>query len=203
MSFVPVEAQDFITDEEAAAIKEVKVREYGYRAGTLKRAPKAGFYRNERVEYSWGQHISEHAREEQFPSWMEEIAKKIEAKYGEPVNHAIVIKYSDGEKHHAPWHHDKCDELGRKTGCMEKGTGFFNISVGDPRTFQMGDEGDIVWEEKLPHCSLLAVCAEDNVRYKHCVPKDASWVGERWSLIFRTIKVSRKRKLWTPGKGKL
>ena len=62
--------QGFITEEEATAIKAVEVREYGFRAGTLKRAPKAGFYRNDKVTYSWGQHTSEHEREEKFPSWM-------------------------------------------------------------------------------------------------------------------------------------
>ena len=81
---------------------------------------------------------------------------------------------------------------------MLGGTGFYVISVGDPRVFQMGSEQEIVWESKLPHCSLLAISAADNVRRKHCVPKDDTWSGERWSLIFRTIKAAgkalRKRK---------
>jgi alkylated DNA repair dioxygenase AlkB len=184
--------QGFITEEEATAIKAVEVREYGFRAGTLKRAPKAGFYRNDKVTYNWGQHTSEHEREEKFPSWMEEIAARVEEKYGEPVNHAIVIKYSDGYENHAPWHHDKSEELGRKTGCMKRGTGFYVISVGVPRTFQMKRstkifEGSIVFDEKLPHCSMLAITAQQNVDYAHCVPKEDS-EGERWSLIFRTIK---------------
>ena len=124
---------------------------------------------------------------------MEEIAQKIEKDYSEHVNHAIIIKYSDGEKHHAPWHSDKCEELGRKTGCMARGTSFFAISVGDPRTFQMGHEGRIIWEDKLPNRSMLKISAEMNVAFKHCVPKESEWHGERWSLIFRTISNKRRR----------
>jgi alkylated DNA repair dioxygenase AlkB len=189
---------NFITEEEATAIKAVEVHEYKFRARTLKRAPKAGFYRNEKVTYSWGQHTSEHEKEEKFPSWMEEIAKRVEEKYGEPVNHAIVIKYSDGYENHAPWHHDKCEELGRKTGCMKRGTGFYNISVGVPRTFQMKRsskifDGSIEFDEKLPHRSMLVVTARQNVEYAHCVPKEDS-EGERWSLIFRTIKSDTKKR---------
>jgi len=108
--------ENFITEEQAEAIKEVEVRECQFRKTVLKRAPKAGFYRTERVNYSWGQHNIEHNREVQFPQWMEDIAKKVEARFGEPVNHGIVVKYSDGQKHHAPWHHDKSEEMGRKSG---------------------------------------------------------------------------------------
>ena len=183
--------QNFITEEQANAIKGVEVHEYKYRSNRLKRAPKHGYYRTEPVHYSWGQHVSEHHTEGQFPQWMEDIAKKID-QLGEQVNHAIIIKYDHGTKTHAPWHSDKCEELGRKTGCMKRGTSFFVISVGTPRTFQMGHEGNIVWEEKLPHRSLLKISAEDNVRYQHRVPQDPSWEGVRWSLIFRTIKDSRE-----------
>jgi hypothetical protein len=196
---------DFITEEEATAIKAVEVHEYKFRAGTLKRAPKAGFYRNERVKYSWGQHTSEHEKEEKFPSWMEGIAQRVEETYGEPVNHAIVIKYSDGYQNHAPWHKDKAEEVKSKNNCMKRGTGFFNISVGVPRTFELGralvekpsdknrEDYDVMFSEKLPHRSLLPVTAEQNAAFYHWVPKEAS-EGERWSLIFRTIKPETKRK---------
>ena len=181
--------ENFITEDEAEAIKNVEVREYGFRGRTLKRAPKQGFYRNDRVVYSWGQHSSEHEREEQFPKWMEQIAERL----AEPVNHAIVIKYAHGTETHAPWHSDKSEHLGRKTGCMKRGTGFYVISVGDPRLFQMGEKNNVCWESKLPHRSMLFISAENNVRYKHCVPQDRTWSGERWSLIFRTITKKRAR----------
>jgi alkylated DNA repair dioxygenase AlkB len=194
--------QGFITEEEATAIKAVEVREYGFRAGTLKRAPKAGFYRNDKVTYSWGQHTSEHEREEKFPSWMEEIAARVEEKYGEPVNHAIVIKYSDGYENHAPWHQDKSEDVTSKNNCMKRGHGFYVISVGVPRTFQMGkalvekpkkeEDYEVVFSEKLAHRSILPVTAEQNAAYYHCVPKEDS-EGERWSLIFRTIKTTERR----------
>ena len=201
--------QSFITEEEATAIKAVEVHEYKVRAGTLKRAPKAGFYRNERVKYSWGQHTSEHELEEKFPSWMEEIAKRVEEEWGEPVNHAIVIKYSDGYENHAPWHKDKAEEVKSKNNCMKRGTGFYNISVGVPRTFELGralvekpsdkkrEDYEVVFSEKLPHRSLLPVTAEQNAAYYHWVPKEDS-EGERWSLIFRTIKPETKRKATAP-----
>ena len=195
---------NFITEAEATYIKDVEVHEYGFRAGTLKRAPKAGFYRNEKVTYSWGQHTSEHEKEEKFPSWMEEIAKRVEEKYGEPVNHAIVIRYSDGYENHAPWHKDKAEEVKSKNNCMKRGTGFYNISVGVPRTFELGralvekpsqarEDYEVLLSEKLPHRSLLPVTAEQNAAYHHWVPKEASG-GERWSLIFRTIKGKDKKK---------
>ena len=200
---------NFITEEEATAIKAVEVHEYKFRAGTLKRAPKAGFYRNEKVTYSWGQHTSEHEKEEKFPSWMEEIAKRVENEWGEPVNHAIVIKYSDGYENHAPWHRDKAEGVGNtRNNCMNRGTGFYVISVGVPRTFELGkarvgnpslarEDCEVVFSEKLPHGSLLPVTAEQNAAYYHWVPKEAS-EGERWSLIFRTIKGDTKRKATAP-----
>ena len=44
------------------------------------------------------------------------------------VNHAIIIKYSDGVLHHAPPHKDKIPD----------GTDFFVLSFGTPRKFQLG-----------------------------------------------------------------
>jgi len=90
-------------------------------------------------------------------------------------------------KTHAPWHSDKCEELGRKTGCMKRGSSFFVISTGTPRVFQLGDENHVVWQAALPDCSMIQIDAETNVKYKHCVPQDPGWSGKRWSLIFRTI----------------
>ena len=174
---------DFIDDDTADAIKGCRVHLYRYRNGVLKRAPKTEFYRHDALVYSWGQHRSNDAFAQKFPEWMEQLAQKLP----EPVNHAIIIRYHDGVKTHAPWHSDKCEELGRKTGCMKRGTGFYVISVGTPRVFQLGDEGNVVWEATLPEMSLLFISAETNALYKHCVPPDPNWSGCRWSLIFRTI----------------
>ena len=114
---------------------------------------------------------------------MEKLADRLP----EEVNHAIVIKYHDGMKTYAPWHSDKSEELGRRTGCMQRGSSFYVVSVGDPRTFELGDESAVLWSKALPHRSLITIDAETNAKVKHQVPQDAKWVGCRWSLIFRTI----------------
>ena len=174
---------DFITQEEADHIMSAEVKLYAFRAGVLKRAPKMEWFRNNQVRYSWGQHRSNDQYAQIFPDWMEKLADRLP----EETNHAIIIKYHDGMKTYAPWHSDKCEELGRKSGCMKRGSSFFVLSVGDPRTFELGDESAVIWSKALPHGSMIKVDAETNMNVKHCVPQDRDWVGCRWSLIFRTI----------------
>ena len=176
--------ENFILSRHALCIKRCKVHLYAYRNGVLKRAPKTEFHRDKPLRYHWGQHKKNDVYAKKFPSWMERIAKALP----EPVNHAIIIRYGpDGMKTHAPWHSDKSEELGRKTGCMKRGSSFFVISVGTPRTFQLGDENKVVWEAALPDCSMIQIDAQTNAEFKHCVPQDPTWKGTRWSLIFRTI----------------
>jgi len=176
--------QNFITEAEANDIMAAECYLYRYRAGVLKRAPKTEFWRYNPLRYSWGQAKSNDKYAQKFPDFMEKIAQRLP----EPVNHAIVIKYHHGMKTHAPFHSDKCEELGRKTGCMKRGSSFFVISVGDPRTFQLGDESAILWSNALPHLSMMQIDAETNANVKHTVPPQPNWVGTcRWSLIFRTI----------------
>ena len=174
---------NFITENEANHIMAAEVKLYAFRAGVLKRAPKMEWFRHTQVRYSWGQHRSNDKFAQIFPDWMEKLADRLPAE----VNHAIVIKYHDGMKTYAPWHSDKSEELGRKSGCMQRGTSFYVVSVGDPRTFELGDESAVLWSNALPHRSMIAIDAETNAKVKHQVPQDAKWVGCRWSLIFRTI----------------
>jgi alkylated DNA repair dioxygenase AlkB len=182
--FTPPEIhRDFITEEESDHIMAAEVKLYAFRAGVLKRAPKMEWFRSNQVRYSWGQHRSNDKYAQIFPDWMEKLADRLP----EEVNHAIIIKYHDGMKTYAPWHSDKCEELGRKSGCMKRGSSFFVISVGDPRTFELGDESAVIWSKALPHGSIIKIDAETNMNVKHCVPQDQNWVGCRWSLIFRTI----------------
>ena len=175
--------EDFISETEANEVMAAEVKLYAYRAGVLKRAPKTEFWRHHPLRYSWGQARSNDKYAEKFPDFMENIAQRLP----EPVNHAIIIKYKDGMKTYAPFHSDKCQELGRRTGCMKRGTSFFVISVGDPRTFELGDESAVIWNNALPHRSMICIDAETNANVKHQVPQDKHWVGCRWSLIFRTI----------------
>ena len=174
----------FATEAEAENIKEVLVRLYNYRASVLKRAPKAEFYRGEHlISYFWGQHRSNDSHALRFPGWMEALAARIDRS----INHAIVIKYHDGVVTHAPWHSDKSEDTGRKSGCMKRGTSFYVVSVGDPRVFEIGDGDKTFWKQALPHRSLVEITSAVNAAYKHRVPQDTAWKGVRWSLIFRTI----------------
>ena len=174
---------NFITENEANDIMAAEVRLYAFRNSVLRRAPKMEWFRSTQVRYSWGQHRSNDEYAQLFPTWMEGIAQRLP----EPVNHCIIIKYHDGMKTYAPWHSDKAQETGRKTGCMKRGSSFFVISVGDSRTFELGDESAVLWSNALPHCSMISIDAQTNAKVKHQVPQDRNWVGCRWSLIFRTI----------------
>ena len=179
----PIVHDEYISEKDAQSIKKAQVKLYAYRNGVWKRAPKIEWYRQTPLRYHWGQHKSNDAYARKFPKWMEELASTLP----EPVNHAIVIRYHDGMKTYAPWHADKAIETGRKTGCMQKGTGFYVISVGDPREFQLGDETAVLWSNALPHRSMIHISSEMNVATKHQVPQDPNWKGCRWSLIFRSI----------------
>ena len=119
---------------------------------------------------------------------------KINNDFGCNVNHAIIIKYKDGVKNHAPPHKDKID----------KEESFFVLSFGTPRRFQLLDTnyiktdkgriiqkiGDVIWDKELLNNSILRVSGKSNQLYYHAVPKDKNWKGTpRYSLIFRTIIV--------------
>jgi hypothetical protein len=70
---------------------------------------------------------------------------------------------------------------------MKRGSSFFVISVGDSRTFELGDESAVLWANALSHRSMIAIDAATNANVKHQVPPEKHWTGCRWSLIFRTI----------------
>ena len=105
-----------------------------YRGKNMKRAPKNEFYypRHDDKVYKWGQQKlmypgGEGYTGKQMPGWMVAIADQIRESYDEPVNHAIIIKYDDGVRTHAPPHQDKLPE----------DTSFFVFSFGDPRRFDI------------------------------------------------------------------
>ena len=122
-----------------------------------------------------------------MPQWMQEMGGRLPNK---GFSHGIIIRYSDAKQHFAPRHQDHSEDTGGKTACLKKGTGFSNISVGEPRLFEFTDaNGQVVWEKKLPHRSLLHVPAEYNAAYWHEVPKQRRHNGVRCSLIFRDILI--------------
>lgn len=141
-----------------------------------------------------------------MPSWMRGMADRIREQFGEPVNHAIMVRYKNGVKQHAPPHKDN----------INPDTSFFVVSFGTPSNFQIletvqvdskkrlkdgeikrtgGVPGEVVWERALASGSLLKVSGAANERYYHAVPpQDSSWSGggpPRYSLTFCTIDTER------------
>jgi alkylated DNA repair dioxygenase AlkB len=180
-------------------VKNETMTEYFFRGKQMKRAPKREYYYpgNENKVYKWGQQKKNYPKGEnytgvQMPDWMIQLADQIYLLSNERVNHAIIIRYDDGKKTHAPPHKDKIPDY----------TSFFVFSFGNPRMFQFLSTkmeysqktgkvketvGDIIWEKKLKSNSLLWVTNQQNKDYFHAVPKDKNWNGIRYSLIFRTI----------------
>ena len=181
----------FVTEEEKQKILAEEVQEMPARGGKLKRAPKVEFYLGEEpIWYYYRQHKTALTLQKPMPQWMIDIGNRLPGKPS--FNHAIIIRYSDASKHHAPPHRDFSEDRGCKTACIRKGTGFSVISVGEPRHFQLldGPKGQVVWDEPLPDKSLLCVSAELNTQFWHAVPLDKSHSGVRCSLIFRDILLS-------------
>ena len=181
------------TSDWYSELQDEEMTLYSYRGKEIKRAPKREYYipDQEPPTYVWGQQIKNRPGGEEFtglpmPDWMVMLKDKINMDFHVEVNHAIIIKYSDGVLHHAPPHKDKIPD----------GTDFFVLSFGTPRKFQLGTTivgtpktiRDIYWEEYLSSGSLLRVTSKANKELFHAVPKDPNWHGKpRYSLIFRTI----------------
>lgn len=185
-------------------LADMTYREYAYRASVLKRAPKREFFvpfeNGSRPLYRWGQSRSEYESGlplRKFPE-LDEVRERIALETDECCNHCIVIEYSDGDKHHAPPHHDRQQGVpGSGAHDMVADTSFFVLTLGFPRPFQLLDsERNVVWETRLPHGSLLQVTAEMNRDYFHAVPRDPAQPGNcpRYSAIFRTIGAGASQK---------
>ncbi len=180
------------------SLSDLTYEKYAYRASVLKRAPKREFfvpfedgtiplYRwgQSRTMYSMGRPMTD------IPA-LENVRKQIARETGEACNHCIVIEYSDGERHHAPPHHDRQQGVdGNGARDMAAGTSFFVVTLGYARPFQLlDDDCNVVWEERLAHGSLLRVTAEMNREFCHAVPPDPAQPSgkPRYSAIFRTIR---------------
>jgi len=78
---------------------------------------------------------------------------------------------------------------------MVVGSSFFVVTLGYARPFQLLDrEQNLVWEESLPHGSLLQVTADMNREFYHAVPRDPAQprAQPRYSAIFRTIRAASR-----------
>lgn len=168
---------------------------------SLKRAPKFEWYLpredGSRPLYRWGQsELFQHAGAP-MPEVLIAVAQRIEAAFGESVNHAIAIDYIDGVKQHAPPHQDKQKGLRVKPSThldMNADSSFFVFSFGAARKFTLQttnkiklSERGVVWEKPLCEGSLLRISARDNRELYHAVHKAGKSTGRRWSLIFRNI----------------
>ncbi len=184
-------------DSSLKTLSRLNFRLYPYRASVLRRAPKCEFYKElpdgSIPVYRWGQNRTEYLSGrpmEEIPA-LEKLRKRIAVKFGECCNHCIIIEYSDGEEHHAPPHHDRQQGVvGNGAHDMAAGSSFFVLTLGYARPFQLIDQaGDVAWEERLSHGSLLQVTATMNREYLHAVPRDPSQPDDcpRYSVIFRTI----------------
>jgi len=184
------------------ALAAMTYREYSYRASALKRAPKREFFvpfaDGASPVYRWGQNRTEYSSGlpmSEIPR-LDAVRQQIAAEFGEACNHCIVIEYSDGDKHHAPPHHDRQEGVdGNGARDMVAGSSFFVVTLGYARPFQLLDrDHNLVWEEALPHGSLLQVTAEMNREFYHAVPRDPAQprAQPRYSAIFRTIRAASR-----------
>lgn len=118
------------------------------------------------------------------------------------MNHCVIIRYTDGVRHHQPNHRDKQD-FGDETPPgfrdIKRGSSLFVVSLGEPRRFRLTPfppQGRApCWEEALAHGSLMTMTAYGNEHCVHAVPPDPRWPGPvRYSLVFRTIATTRGRR---------
>jgi hypothetical protein len=140
-----------------------------------------------------------------FPPMLEMLAYRIQCSFLDDPNHCIIIKYSDGEKHHIPWHSDKQEGTttnGAKDICAN--TNIYNIILyedGVNRQFQVafadkidkkadghGEATEYVYNERTPNGDMVVLSASGNNLMKHRVPKEKGNDVVRYSIVFRTIK---------------
>jgi hypothetical protein len=212
----------FDDDVVAKAVAAEDMHHYMYRGKHMKRAPKNEFFYpgHHDKTYKWGQQVMMYPGGAQYtglqmPEWMIAIADFIREELGQPVNHAILIKYDHGTKTHAPPPQDK----------LPADSSFFVFSFGTRRRFDVHASqtvecfqkkrdadgnpvpmmqtvhgstlvktkqtaGPVVWSKKLAHNSMLVVDGQTNKNYWHAVPQDKAWAGERYSLIVRVINAA-------------
>lgn len=173
-----------------------------YRGRNLRRGDKRIWKRSASVRpYRWGQEKRAYDApfvEVGFPDWLRELADKLDPR----INHAIALRYTDGQKHHIPWHSDKqVGTDGGGTKDIAGGTDIWLVVACDvPRRFQLafphkdmrlhsghGEPPSYVFDEPLEDGDLLRLTAEGNCQLRHRVPRELGWIGLRYSLVLRVI----------------
>ena len=114
----------------------------------------------------------------EFPSWMEDLRRRVELSTSETFNAILVNYYRDG-KDSNDWHSDDEKELGAYPVIA-------SVSIGAERVFHLRHK---VTKQKikmnLPHGSLLLMGAGIQEYWQHKLSKPSLQVGPRINLTLR------------------
>ena len=114
----------------------------------------------------------------EFPSWMEDLRRRVELSTSETFNGILVNYYRDG-KDSNDWHSDDEKELGSHPVIA-------SVSIGAERVFHLRHK---VTKQKikmnLPHGSLLLMGAGIQEYWQHKLSKTSLQVGPRINLTLR------------------
>jgi len=114
----------------------------------------------------------------EFPSWMEDLRRRVELSTSETFNAILVNYYRDG-KDSNDWHSDDEKELGAYPVIA-------SVSIGAERVFHLRHK---VTKQKikmnLPHGSLLLMGAGIQEYWQHKLSKTSLQVGPRINLTLR------------------
>ena len=114
----------------------------------------------------------------EFPSWMENLMRRVELSTSETFNAILVNYYRDG-KDSNDWHSDDEKELGAYPVIA-------SVSIGAERVFHLRHK---VTKQKiklnLPHGSLLLMGAGIQEYWQHKLSKTSLQVGPRINLTLR------------------
>ena len=113
-----------------------------------------------------------------FPSWMEDLRRRVELSTGETFNAILINYYRDG-KDSNDWHSDDEKELGAYPVIA-------SVSIGAERVFHLRHK---VTKQKLkmnlPHGSLLLMGAGVQEYWQHKLSKTSLQIGPRINLTLR------------------
>ena len=117
----------------------------------------------------------------EFPSWMEDLRRRVELSTSETFNAILVNYYRDG-KDSNDWHSDDEKELGAYPVIA-------SVSIGAERVFHLRHK---VTKQKikmnLPHGSLLLMGAGIQEYWQHKLSKTSLQVGPRINLTLRYMR---------------
>jgi alkylated DNA repair dioxygenase AlkB len=114
---------------------------------------------------------------EQFPEWLQQIARMVHETTGFEANAVILNKYESGEDH-INWHADDEKFLDEKTVA--------SLSFGQSREFGMRSDR-IIHKVVLQHNSFLLM--KDGI--EHCLPSTKTPITTRWNITLRKVATEK------------